>query len=327
MADMQKILLALFLLAAGCAKESPRQEETPPRQSPQAEQTPPAVPPPAFDGERAFTLLTKQTSFGPRNPGSPGHQKCLDYIRAESEATASNVTLQAFDMDGYDGEKLHLTNVFASYNLAAKTRILLLAHWDTRPRADQDPDPKKRSQPIAGANDGASGVAVLLELGRLFKQTPPPVGVDLLYVDGEDYGREGDDEHYLLGTRYFAQHLPIDYHPAYGILLDMVGDANLELMREPNSVFYAKEIVDMVWATAATIGVYQFTNRDQRPVLDDHVPLNRAGIRTIDLIDFEYPDASNRYWHTTADTPDKCSAASLEAVGRVLLEVLYRQPR
>jgi glutaminyl-peptide cyclotransferase len=284
------------------------------------------TPPPAFNAGEAFGYLRAQTAFGPRVPGSAGHQRCLDYILALLAHAADSVSRQDFTVDGYDGEKLQLTNIFASINPKAMNRILLIAHWDTRPRADQEKDLAKQNLPILGANDGASGVAVLLELAQRMKQSPPVAGVDLLFVDGEDYGKEGDQSNYLLGARYFAKHMSPDYRPAFGILLDMIGDSNLELLREPTSVQLAPEVVSLVWSTAKSLGVYQFTDGNQRAVLDDHIPLNEAGIKTIDLIDFDYPDASNRYWHTLEDTPDKCSAASLEAVGKVLLAVLYGQP-
>jgi hypothetical protein len=303
-----------------CSSDSPKKETTPERPSGRA----PSIP--SFDGKKAFSYLLAQTAFGPRNAGSPGHQACLEYLKTQMGQFADSVSLQPFSMRGYEGTDLHFTNVISSFNLKAATRILLLAHWDTRPRADQDRDPAKKNNPILGANDAASGVAVLMEIARQLKAQPPPVGIDILFDDGEDYGKEGDTQNYLLGTRHFAKNLPPGVRPSFGILLDMVGDKELELQKEPYSVRYASDVVELVWSAAAELGVYQFTNEMQRAVLDDHLPLNEAGIRTIDLIDFNYPDASNRFWHTTEDTPDKCSPESLEAVGKVLLYVIYRQP-
>ena len=314
------VLICGLFFFSSCSKNTPQ---------PQAEgsrEVIKEIPVPAFNAKRAFSYLTEQTSFGPRNPGSTGHERCLQYLQKSLQGLASTTELQAFTVDGYDGEKLNLTNVFSSFNPSATNRILLIAHWDTRPRSDEDKDPRKQNLPVLGANDGASGVAVLIELANELKASPPPIGVDILLNDGEDYGKPSDLDKYFLGTRYFAKHLKPDYHPQFGILLDMVGDSNLEIMKEPISMRYAPEVVDMVWSAARSLGMYQFTENVQRTVLDDHVPLNEAGIKTIDLIDFDYPDASNRYWHTTEDTPDKCSPASLEAVGRVLLEVIYHQP-
>ena len=309
------LILTLLSLLAGCAKEPPKSLKTQ-----KAEKTQHQVP--SFDEKIAFSYLTAQTDFGPRNPGSVGHQKCLDYLQTEMQKFSDAVNLQPFTQPGYNGETLKLTNIISSFKLQETTRILFIAHWDTRPRADQEKNPKKRNQPILGANDGASGVAILTEIARHLKANPPAIGVDILFVDGEDYGKESDTKNYFLGARYFAKHLPSGYAPAFGILLDMVGDKELEIDREENSVKAAPDIVSLVWATANELGVPQFSNLGQF-ALDDHIPLNEAGIKTIDLIDFHYPDTSNRYWHTTEDTPDKCSPESLGAVGKVLMHVIY----
>jgi glutaminyl-peptide cyclotransferase len=315
-------LMTLLLLS--CGNDRPKSSTPPPPPPPEPAQQRRDTPPVAFDGKRAFEYLKTQVDFGPRTPGSRSHQECLAYLSGELRNWADAVNLQPFTQKGYGGETLQLTNVIASFHLKATTRILLLAHWDSRPRAEEDHDPKKRTQPVPGANDGASGVAVLLELGRMFHEKPPGVGVDLLLTDGEDYGKQGDNAAYLLGARYFAQHLPPGFRPAFGILLDMVGDRQLELQKERSSLTNAPDVVQLVWSTARELGVEQFTDELQGPVLDDHVPLNEAGIKTIDLIDFNYPDETNRYWHTTEDTPDKCSPQSLQAVGSVLAAVVYR---
>ena len=313
------LFLTLMTLWTGCTQDTPKPQQ---KKDSSSSTT---VHVPAFDGKKAFSYLTAQTDFGPRNPGSSGHEKCLQYLQTEMQRYADKVTLQPFSSVGYEGQELQLTNVISTFNPKATTRILLLAHWDTRPRADQDLDPKKRNNPILGANDAASGVAILMEIGRQLKAQSPSVGVDLLFDDGEDYGKHNDNENYLLGARYFAKHLPPGYKPIYGILLDMVGDKQLELAKEKYSLQYAPDIVELVWSTARALGVYQFVDREQNWVTDDHLPLNEVGIKTIDLIDFDYPDETNKYWHTTEDTPDKCSAESLEAVGTVLLHVIYNQ--
>ena len=319
---MKRTILALLMIGFldGCSKESPK--TTPEKFATSRNFT---IDVPVFDGKNAFSFLTAQTDFGPRNPGSPGHQQCLTYLQFEMQKYADAVDLQRFTVGGYEGEVLNLTNVISSFNLPATKRILFIAHWDTRPRSDNEKDPKKRNQPILGANDAASGVAVFMEMSRLFKQSPPPVGVDIIFVDGEDYGKEGDVSKYLLGAKYFADNLPNGFAPIFAVLLDMVGDKNLELKREKYSMKYAPDIVDLVWGTARELNVPQFSDLEQDWVMDDHLPFNERGIKAIDLIDFNYPDASNRYWHTTEDTPDKCSAESLEAVGNVLMHVLYRQ--
>jgi hypothetical protein len=309
----------LTSLCLSCTHESPKKD------TPSAETLKAAEVIPVFDGKKALGFLQAQTDFGPRDAGSQGHEACLHYLQHQMKEFADTVRLQAFTARGYDGTELHFTNVVSSFNPGATTRILLLAHWDSRPRADQDPDPSKRNQAILGANDGASGVAVLMEIARHLRSHPPAIGVDILFDDGEDYGKEGDTRNYLLGTRYFSKHLPPGFNPRFGILLDMVGDRQLELQKEPYSLQYAADVVDLVWSAATDLGVYQFTSAVQRAVLDDHLPLNEVGIKTIDIIDFNYPDTSNRFWHTTNDTPDKCSPESLEAVGKVLTYVIYRK--
>jgi len=280
---------------------------------------------PSFDGNRAYEILNKVVSHGPRNPGSTGHQACLTYMNATLQGLADTVRVQQFSHRGYGGELLQMFNIIASFRPDKPSRILLCTHWDTRPRAERDPDAGRRNEPIVGANDGGSGVAVLLEIARLLKEVPPPVGVDLVFFDGEDYGMEGDTPNYLLGARHFATTKPSDYVPRFGILLDMIGDAQLEIPREGHSMKFAPDIVDLVWDKAATLGYGQFSNFEEEPITDDHLPLNAVGIKTIDLIDFSYPDETHRYWHTHSDTPDKCSAESLEAVGTVVTHVVYSQ--
>jgi glutaminyl-peptide cyclotransferase len=314
------LLLMLAVVAAGCSQDQPRANSS--AHSTTARNTMPAIP--EFSGSRAFDLLLKQTSLGPRNPESAGHRNCLQFLLSSLQSTAEEVRTQEFIHTGYGGEKLHLTNIIASFRPAAVSRILLCAHWDTRPRAERDEDKTKQHLPILGANDGASGVAVLLEIAAVLKATPPPVGVDIVLFDGEDYGKEGDIDRYLLGSRHFARNRPTSYAPAYGILLDMVGDANLEIPKEQHSLRSAPDVMNTVWRTARELGITQFSDEIGDEILDDHVPLNEVGIKTVDLIDFAYPDASHRYWHTHNDTPEHCSAESLGAVGTVLTHVIYR---
>ncbi|MBI4535127.1 MAG: M28 family peptidase [Ignavibacteriae bacterium] len=280
---------------------------------------------PRFDGNRAFNYLLKQTSFGPRNPNSKGHRECLEFLTNELRRHADEVRLQEFTHTGYENEKLHLTNIVAVFNPRSSSRVLLCAHWDTRPRADHEENKTRRNEPILGANDGASGVAVLLEIASLLNNQPPAIGVDIVLFDGEDYGFEGDHERYLLGSRFFAKNKPIDYIPRFGILLDMVGDKFLEIPKERHSLKFAPDILDLVWGKASTLGFTQFLDEVGEEVIDDHLPLNEIGIKTIDVIDFNYPDPTHRYWHTHQDIPEHCSAESLEAVGTVVTHVVYTQ--
>lgn len=277
-----------------------------------------------FDPQRAFAYLEKQVSFGTREPGSKGHQVCLDFLEKELQQFAHNVRLQSFEWQDMKIKKhFTLTNVIASFNPQAKKRIFFAAHWDTRPRADYETK-ENQHKPIPGANDGASGVAVLLEMANLLKETPPAVGVDLIFFDGEDYGEEGHLEDYFLGSRYFAKHAA-DYHPEFGILLDMIGDANLNIPKEGFSNQYLPHLVEKVWRIAHDLGYMEFEDRVGLHINDDHVVLIEHGIPCIDIIDFEYPDHTHRYWHTLKDTPDKCSPQSLETVGRVMMEIIYSE--
>ena len=315
----QLVCFLLVFALSGCGNDTPK--STPAQQQP-AVTSPQTIP--VFDGQFAFKYLIAQTDFGPRTPNSVGHRNCLNYLESEMMKFADAVNLQPFTVTGYKGEALNLTNVISSFNLNATTRILLIAHWDTRPRADQEKDPKRQSKPILGANDGASGIAVLMEIARQLKLHAPAVGVDMLFVDGEDYGKEHDLHYYFLGAKYFAKNLPPGFAPAFGILLDMVGDKQLQIPKDRYSMEQALDIVELVWNTARELNVPEFVNETYRvDISDDHVPLNHAGIKTTDLIDFNYPDDTNRYWHTTEDTPDKCSAGSLEAVGKVLVHIIY----
>jgi glutaminyl-peptide cyclotransferase len=280
---------------------------------------------PAFDGERAFSLLVKQTDFGPRVPNTDAHRNCLQFLTMEFGKYADTVYTQPFTHTGYDRGILYFSNVIASWNLSAQRRVMLCAHWDSRPWADQDPDPANHGKPVPGANDGASGVAVLLELARLLHEHPQAIGIDIVLFDGEDYGKVGDLQSYLLGSKYFARHKPPSITPEFAILLDMVGDAQLEIPKEQYSIQSAPDIVNLVWSVAREVGSTAFIDAVGEAVYDDHISLHEVGIRAIDIIDFSYPDHTHRYWHTVDDTADKCSPESLGEIGRVLLHLIYRK--
>lgn len=283
---------------------------------------------PDFDGNRAYQQLLAQCDFGPRAPGSEGHRRCGDYLVAELRRYADRVGEQKFTYQdkkqpgkSYDGR-----NIIASFRPDQSRRIMLAAHWDTRPFADNDPDSEKRHLPIIGANDGASGVAVLLEMARIFHQKAPAandIGIDIVFFDLEDIGDSSATEHsdslnpYSIGSEYFAANLQ-GYRPAFGILLDMVGEKNLEIRQEGFSLQQARFYVDKIWKAAEAIDSGVFLSESEVPIMDDHVPFLKRQISFVNLIDFRYP-----YWHTLADTPDKCSPQSLEAVGEVLVELFY----
>lgn len=270
---------------------------------------------PVFNAENAFKYLQKQCSFGPRNPNSHGHSKTKDFLIKELKKFSENVYAQDFTYNSSNGA-LNLTNIIAIFGTNTKKKILLAAHWDTRPYADLDPESKNRQKPIIGANDGASGVAVLLELAGIFKLNPPPIQVIIVLFDGEDYGKTTNEM--FLGSRYFAKNINKDWIPNYGILLDMIGDKNLDIYIEQNSWTFAPNVVQLVWEKAKELGLKNFHDKIGQAILDDHIPLLEIGIECINIIDFNYP-----YWHTLEDTPDKCSPKSLETIGKLLLGLIY----
>jgi Zn-dependent M28 family amino/carboxypeptidase len=261
-------------------------------------------------------LLEAQCAFGPRNPGSDGHEACLKFLERELSFWADEVELEPFSFYSSNTNRdLNLTNIIAQFNPEQSDRVMLAAHWDTRPMADQDPDSGNHQTPIIGANDGASGVAVLLEVARQLSLNPVEYGVDIVLFDGEDYGEEGVLEEYLIGSRYHARHLKTT--PRYGILLDLVGDRDLRIPMEATSYDYAREITVKVFDAAERINATSFIRETGNPAYDDHIPFLEMQIPFIDLIDFDY-----EFWHTLQDTPENCSAHSLGEVGRVVMEVL-----
>ena len=284
--------------------------------------TPAEAPP--FDGQRAHADVVTQVNFGPRIPGTAGHRRCADWLAAELSKHTETVRRQAFyhvkDTAGGSPDTLHLFNLIASFNPDNPRRIAICAHWDTRPFADEDPDTLQRLEPVPGANDGASGVAVCLELARLLGATPPPFGVDLILFDAEDQGPRGHTDEYLIGSRWFASQAR-QYRPVALLLMDMVGDAHLNIPREGYSDSLAPGLVDLVWGAADSLGLSGFVDTVGPHVIDDHLPFLLNGIPAIDLIDFDFPE-----WHTVSDTPDKVSAESLEQVGRLMRHIIYHTP-
>jgi glutaminyl-peptide cyclotransferase len=275
--------------------------------------------PPAFDGASAFVFLREQCDLGPRYPGSPGHAAIQRFLVEKLDGFGASVTRQPFEAVLSTGDTLRLVNIIGSYRPDARKRILLGAHYDTRPRADRDPDPANRARPIIGANDGASGVAVLLELARLLATSQPSFGVDLVFFDGEDWGEEGHTADYLLGSRRHAKSLGIR-RPQAVIVLDMVGERDSRMPIEGFSAAASPALCARIYGIARTLRVPNFVQSQGVSIIDDHLPFIQAGVPAIDLIDFEYP-----YWHTLADTPDKCSGESLAAVGSVLVRFIWEE--
>jgi glutaminyl-peptide cyclotransferase len=284
-----------------------------------------------FNGQAALAYAKAQVDFGPRVPGSVAAKRAGDWIIAEMRKRADTVIVQSWTHVTRQGDTLPLRNIFAQFRPAATERVLYLTHWDTRPVADEDMNLGKRRLPFDGANDGASGVGLLMALADVLKKTPASVGVDLLFVDGEDWGSfDGYPESapdVLIGSTYFAKNLPSKgYKPMYGVLWDMIGDAQLNIYQEGHSLNAAPEVVQRVWETARQLGYAKnFIPRQGDTITDDHVPLiNIAGFRVIDVIDIEYVTTSGptNYHHTSLDTMDKISAQSLQIVGDVALTLL-----
>jgi len=270
-----------------------------------------------FDGDAALAYVAEQMAFGPRVPNTPAHQKAGDWLMAQLQARADSVEVQAFTHVSVDGDTLRLRNFIGRFRPEAGERILLLAHWDSRPHANQSRNLAQQQRPVPGANDGASGVAVLLGVADALKRRPPAFGVDLLFVDGEDYGDFGVNKDVLLGSRHYAATAGPD-RPLFAVLFDMVGDEDLEIPQEGYSVERAPEVVERVWSKARDLGHGRvFRASVSGAVTDDHIPLLDAGFRAIDVVDFDYP-----HWHTTEDTLDKVSARSLEIVGEVAIALV-----
>lgn len=275
------------------------------------------------DGARMHARVVEQVAFGPRVPGTPGHAAMRAWLVSELRALGARVEEQSFT-DTTLGRPLELTNVIARFGPQRGRRLLLCAHWDTRPWSDQEADSAKRGVPIAGANDGGSGVAVLLEMAELFRGAPPAVGVDLAFFDGEDMGRPDRPEEYSLGARGYARRLPPpgdDARPVAGFLFDMVGDRDLQIHPEVNSVQRAASLASLVLDAARATGARSFRREPRHTLVDDHIPLLDAGLPTVNIIDFDYPA-----WHTSRDTPDQVSAESLAEVARVAAWLVYRSP-
>lgn len=280
------------------------------------------VQPPGFDGDRAFSYLEQQVALGPRVPGTPASKACRELFYQHFGSCGLEVDSQAFRFfDPYSSVDTPLVNVIARHRGggAGEPAVLLLAHYDSRPRTDYHSDSTLRHMPIDGANDGASGVAVLMELANLIKTQAPDCNVDLLLVDGEDWGRPGDTDYYLLGSREFARGGIRDKY-AFGVVVDLIGDRYQQIYRENYTERFYKEINDMIWKVADTLGVTTFVDGTRHTIQDDHISIGAAGVPTALLIDFDYP-----HWHTENDTPDKCSPESLANVGRVLAYIIYNK--
>lgn len=331
-----KIMIALLIVAliAGAAFNFLPSNKAEVSETEEIEKVQPVDP--DFNADSAYIYLQEQCDFGPRTMNSTAHDKCEKWIIQKFEQYGCKVTTQKATLNGYDGTPLRSTNIIASYNPEATTRIMFCAHWDCRPWADNDPDSTNWHKPIVAANDAASGVGVMIELARILKGSGLELGVDFICFDAEDYGTpqwfEGEDpgDTWALGAQYFANNLPEGYAPRYGILLDMVGGVGAKFYREGMSMQYAPAIVKKVWNAARQVGYGSYFPKDDGGMItDDHIPVNQtANIPCIDVIPY-YPDCAQSSfgptWHTIADNMDNIDKNTLKAVGQTMVQVLFTE--
>ncbi len=285
---------------------------------------------PEFSGDSAYAYVAKQVSFGPRIPNTLAQEQCATWLFEKLKSFTPNVEIQETNVTGYDGTKLKCKNIIATINPENHNRIAIFSHWDTRPWADEDTSKIYHSRPFDGANDGPSGVGVILELARQMIHEKPEIGVTLVLLDVEDYGVSGDENSYCLGTQYWAAHFDKSKGiPQYGILLDMVGAPNSRFMFEAGSIRYARPVLEKVWKEAASLGYQQyFIPNETGGVTDDHVFINGiAQIPTIDIIDYDAMrnGGFGYYWHTHYDNMKVVDKGVLKSVGQTLLNVIFKE--
>lgn len=289
----------------------------------------PRVVPPDFNQDSAYAYIVKQSDMGPRVPGSNAHKKAVAYYESFFKSLGASVKVMGGNTNTYDGKQWRIDNVIASFHPEAKTRILLCAHYDSRPISDKDPKPENKTKPCPGVNDGASGVGVLMEVARNIATKNPGVGIDIILFDLEDYGDNGDPNSWALGSLDWSRnpHRP-GYKAKYGVLLDMVGAKNAIFPKEGLSVFHANDVVNKIWNTAETLGYGNyFIQEESAEMTDDHSAINKiAGIPCVDIL--HYNHVTNQFFehhHTTTDDINTIDKNTLKAVGQTLLEVLYNE--
>ena len=292
-----------------------------------------AVKSPIFNADSAYSYVATQVAFGPRVPNSEAHKACAAYLISELERHGAKIYIQEAVLAAYNGDRLNAKNIIGAFSPDKSRRVMLFAHWDSRPYADHDPDEANHRRPIDGADDGASGVGVLLEIARQIGKNEPDKGIDIIFFDAEDYGvpefvKENHPDSYGLGSQYWAKnpHVP-DYTAEYGILLDMVGSKGATFYKEGFSMQYAARHVEKVWSTARKLGYGKyFINTKIGHITDDHqYVIEGRRIPCLDIINYK-PNTSKGfadYWHTVNDTMDVIDKQTLEAVGQTVLEVVY----
>lgn len=281
-----------------------------------------------FDADSAYSYVSRQVAFGPRVPNTPAHKKASKWLSDELRRHGATVAELPATLTAFDGTKLEAVNIIGQFNPEKDDRTIFVAHWDSRPWADQDADASKHSVPVDGANDGASGVGVLLEIARQISLKNPEKGIDILFVDAEDYGADGDDESWALGARHFVENpFKAGYRPSRAIIVDMVGGNGATFLREYFSQQSAPALAQEIWDIAQASGYSgSFINRMGGAITDDHVEFIKAGIPAIDIIDYRLDGEQGFHptWHTVADNMDIISREALEAVGQTLINYIYR---
>ncbi|MDO9186209.1 MAG: M28 family peptidase [Bacteroidia bacterium] len=282
---------------------------------------------PDFNADSAYAYIKAQVDFGPRVPGTSSHAKCADYLVSKLKSYGLETIVQRGTVQTFDKKQFTLKNIIATFKPEAQSRILICSHWDTRPFADSDT--KDKDKPIDGANDGASGVGVALEIARQISTIQPNIGIDIIFFDLEDYGTSGDNESWCLGSQFWAKNLhKTNYYANFGVLLDMVGGPNAIFPKESKSVEYASAAVDKVWKAASNIGYgnYFLSQTKEFVGVDDHIYVNQAGIPCIDIIEYNQATGGfGDYHHTHKDNISLIDKNTLKAVGQTLLEVIYNE--
>ncbi|SFK43450.1 Peptidase family M28 [Porphyromonadaceae bacterium KH3CP3RA] len=291
---------------------------------------------PEFNADSAYAFVAKQVSFGPRVPGSSAHKACGDYLVGKLGGFGAQVIEQKADITHYDGKNLTIRNIIGSYYPEKEKRILLFAHWDSRPFADEESDPDRQRQPIAGADDGASGIGVLLEIARNLQRHPVEVGIDIIFFDLEDWGQPSFDTDWVqgdwwcLGSQYWSEQPHVEhYKAAYGILLDMVGAANATFLKEGYSMKYASNALEKVWNIAAKLGYSNyFLSKSGGYITDDHLPVNQHHrAPSINIINLKTDTHTGfaPHWHTHRDDMRNIDRSSLKVAGQTVMEVIYTE--
>ncbi|MGD0711481.1 MAG: M28 family peptidase [Bacteroidales bacterium] len=291
---------------------------------------------PDFNADSAYNYTAKQVAFGPRTPNSSAHDKCADFLISKFKTYSKNVIVQESVTKGFDGKALNFKNIIVSFFPENNNRIFIGAHWDSRPFADQDPDEKNHKTPIPAANDGASGVGILMEIARQFSKTPPPIGIDLILFDVEDYGQPEksgfpeQEDTWCLGSQYWAKNPHVKgYYAKFGIVIDMVGNEGATFYQEGTSMKYAPDIVKKVWDIGIRAGYSDyFLFSKMGELTDDHLYINMiAKIPTIDIINHDASTRSGfyKYWHTLKDDMNGINKNTLKAVGQTLLSVVFEE--